>query len=161
MKLKYSYKIFKNITNKISDGVIITNSEGNIVYINQSGLKLFGYKKSEIINKNINDIIATEIIHNSELKNNSRMDIKDAKGIHKNIKEIPIEITFLRLNFNSDVFFGSMINWFFSNNMNLAASPSNENSIFNGIFNLFSTFIESSNIFPSFTILSTLSLEIL
>lgn len=49
-----------------TEGVILTNEEGRIVLINPAALKLFGYEESELLGKQIEELIPTRFHHNHQ-----------------------------------------------------------------------------------------------
>jgi len=59
-KTTISLNYFDTIINTMADSLIVTDAHGKIELINQSALKLLGYKKEEILGKNINSLINVE-----------------------------------------------------------------------------------------------------
>jgi PAS domain S-box-containing protein len=58
--LRESEMKYRNIFEKSRDVIYITNQEGNIVDINQSATKLFGYSREELLNMNARKLYVNE-----------------------------------------------------------------------------------------------------
>jgi hypothetical protein len=85
----------------IPEGVIVVNKKQLIVAANTSALKMFGYKKNELMNEHLNILIPSQY-HKSHfthfsnfIKSNNGRKIKhdlNLFGVKKNNKEFPVEI---------------------------------------------------------------------
>ena len=56
-KLKENEKKFRTITTSAQDAIVIINELGNIIFWNTSAERIFGYKESEIIGKNVHQLL--------------------------------------------------------------------------------------------------------
>ncbi|NND11188.1 MAG: PAS domain S-box protein, partial [Flavobacteriaceae bacterium] len=54
---KQDQDIFNVLLGAVSEGVVIVDEEQNIVEVNQSALKMFGYKKGDLLKKPLNILI--------------------------------------------------------------------------------------------------------
>lgn len=95
--------MFEGITEAANDGIVLTDENGNISFINQSGCELLGYGENEIVGKKF------LAFFNSEREENKMSDIvqkalkegltaipKEAietSVVNKNGKRIPVEIS--------------------------------------------------------------------
>lgn len=88
---------FKSLIENLNDGVLMVTGDGEILYMNKYCLKMLGYKKSEILQKN-----AWDIIHPSELEKIQNLYKRRVSGksapdqyetllIKKNNESIPVE----------------------------------------------------------------------
>jgi diguanylate cyclase (GGDEF)-like protein/PAS domain S-box-containing protein len=96
-KLRLSEEKFRSYFESSPTGIFITNGKGNYIDINQSACRLLGYKKDELIGKNILDIADTSeknehLAKFNELKNTGTLRV-EIKLLSKNN-----EIKFVRLN---------------------------------------------------------------
>jgi len=62
-ELKENQLILSSITNSAQDAIILINNLGNIVFWNPAAEKMFGYKKSEILGKNLHQLLTPEYLH--------------------------------------------------------------------------------------------------
>jgi PAS domain S-box-containing protein len=93
--------IFDILFEAIPEGVIVVNKKQLIVAANTSALKMFGYKKNELMNEHLNILIPSQY-HKSHfthfsnfIKSNNGRKIKhdlNLFGVKKNNKEFPVEI---------------------------------------------------------------------
>lgn len=58
--------IYKILFSSIGEGVIISNSKGNIIEANPRSHELFGYKEGELIGKSVGNLIPTELRGNHD-----------------------------------------------------------------------------------------------
>ena len=108
----------KTILNTVHDAIITTNKKGIIENINTATVKMFGYSKGELINKNINLILSPEIsskqdqilqdYHNQEgsvlPKDGRELLIKHADG-----STFPVEVFLGKSEFNKEIKFTAVI----------------------------------------------------
>jgi PAS domain S-box-containing protein len=90
--------LFENST----EGIVVTNSEGNIILINPAGQRMFGYDVDEIIGKSI-EILLPERVHriHTQLRkefyhhpqNRVMGHGRDLYGKRKDNSEIPVEVS--------------------------------------------------------------------
>lgn len=59
--LKESEEKFRTISSAANDAIIMMDYEGNVTFWNKAAEKIFGYKKSEILKKNLHQMISTDI----------------------------------------------------------------------------------------------------
>ncbi|MBY0474504.1 MAG: PAS domain S-box protein [Nitrosomonas sp.] len=83
------------------NGMVMTNSDGEIVMVNSASEKLFGYSRQELIGKSIEILIPEEFrIHHPELRLTYIKESKsrpmghgrDLYGLHRNGKKFPVEV---------------------------------------------------------------------
>ncbi|TXT61301.1 MAG: putative Histidine kinase [Promethearchaeota archaeon] len=90
---------FNLLTNTAKEMIIIHDPEGNLTYVNKSVQKITGFKKEEMLNKNINDFIIVDEWNGVEKRKKKRFagdfqeflfetEIRDKNG-----KIIPIEVS--------------------------------------------------------------------
>jgi len=97
-KIKENEEWFRAIFNASRDSFAV-ELEKKIVYINKSFEHLFGYSKSEILNKSIADLLPEEdrqLILNYHQGNSEGKDVSDffeVKGIHKSGHTFDLEIS--------------------------------------------------------------------
>lgn len=87
-------KYFSNVIDFSVDGILTTDFKGTIITSNHSLENMFGYKKDEILNKNI-DSIFPGIINELYLKDESEKKqniIREIKGIKKDKKKLLVRI---------------------------------------------------------------------
>jgi len=61
-------ELFRTITSSAQDGIIMIDNNANVSYWNSAAEKIFGYKKEEIMGKNMHMILAPENYHNDYRK---------------------------------------------------------------------------------------------
>lgn len=66
--LKKSEEKYRTLISEASDGIFITDSKGNLIDINQSGLRMLGYSLEELIGTNIDKIISKSSLEKTEIK---------------------------------------------------------------------------------------------
>ncbi|WP_179352723.1 sensor histidine kinase [Winogradskyella vidalii] len=93
--------IFNVLLEAVSDGVLIVDTQQNIVEINTKAEKIFGYKKSELLQKKLNTIIPSRYHPNHDKhfetfieigKSRSMGEASDIHGLKKNGDSIAIEV---------------------------------------------------------------------
>lgn len=85
-----------------TEGILVANDNGQIIRINPSAEKLFGYSKGELINKKIEVLIPSRLFvkhnqHRKEYNNNPHPramgEGMELYGLKKNGSEFPVEIS--------------------------------------------------------------------
>ena len=100
-------RIYRNILNTIDDGVLLFNSDNEIIDVNESFLNLFGYKRSELTDFSLYKMFSVidkenkyleELYGNSNSKNiyNVNSSINNKKG-----REIPVQIKIFTIKENN------------------------------------------------------------
>ncbi len=102
--LKESEEKFRNIFNNSYDGITISDTEGNILEVNQPICKILGYSRDEMLQKTLFDISTITLQKNRDeiLKEiaNSSFIIYETEIITKNGKKIPFEVSSRTIKFN-------------------------------------------------------------
>lgn len=101
-KLKENEEKLVALFEAATEGIIISNAQGEIVLINKMGEQLFGYEREEVIGKNI-DIMLPESVRETHIKhrNNYYRDPSprpmgqgmELFAVKKDGKEFPVEIS--------------------------------------------------------------------
>lgn len=85
-----------------TEGIILTNMQGEVVLANPEALNMFGYNRQEMLGKTIEILIPTRFNHNHEKyrhgyyehPGNRRMGVgRDLYAIRKNGNEFPVEVS--------------------------------------------------------------------
>jgi hypothetical protein len=93
---------FFSLLESAPDSIVIVNSEGKIIIVNSQTEKLFGYTRSELLNKPLEILVPTKYHHkHTEHRKNYFSDPHtrpmgvglDLYGLHKNGNEFPVEIS--------------------------------------------------------------------
>lgn len=101
--------LFENAT----EGIILTNGSGNIVLINPSAERMFGYTASEITGKPVESLIPDRFCHHHhDLRagfykmpsNRSMGQNRDLFGKRKDGSELPVEVSLSHYTFNNELF---------------------------------------------------------
>lgn len=100
------------------DAIIIINAKGQIIILNQSAAKLFGYEKKELIGKNIN-IITPEphhSLHDSYIDNHLKTGInkiigigREVEGVRKNGNKFPVRLAVSKFEIEEKIYFTGVI----------------------------------------------------
>lgn len=111
--------IFNILLEAVSQGVIIVDNHQNIVEINSEAETLFGYEKSELLQKGLKTIIPTEY-HQNHLKHfenflksgkrRSMGDASDIYGLKKNGDKIAIEVELNPFNISNKTYVMALVN---------------------------------------------------
>jgi len=105
----------KTILNSSLDAVIMVNNNGNVLDWNYQAESIFGYKKEEVLNNHIIDLIAPQLLR-PIYKATMNMFLKSGKGkainnlveintVNKKGKIIPIELFIVVINMNGSMVF--------------------------------------------------------
>lgn len=110
-KLSYYFRKYKTIAHTTKDAIIVINSEGRAILYNVAAEKLFGYKKKEILGKDIHLLLAPPEFHEVYKKGFAKF-AESGKGrvlgktleleaIKKTGERIPIELSVSRFKFDN------------------------------------------------------------
>lgn len=105
------HKAFKKFSffdciNASPDGIIITNSDGEILLVNQQAEKMFGYRKEELLHQPIEILIpkrfTTHPEHRKKYSANPQTRLMgeglDLYGLHKGGNQFPVDISLSTMN---------------------------------------------------------------
>lgn len=96
-EIREKEKKFRAIFENAFDGIFIETPEGDILDVNEAGCRMLGYKKEELIGKNIRDIvpehIAKKIPHFIKMHEEKGGIHVEAENIRKDGKIIPVEVS--------------------------------------------------------------------
>ena len=116
--IKEKEERYRSMLQSASDAIISSDNMGIIIDWNNGAEKIFGYSASEIIGKNITEIIPHRyhIQHNEGMKRvnkggEHRVIGKTVElfGLHKNGKEFPVELSLAEWESSSDKYFTGII----------------------------------------------------
>ncbi|MEI7980719.1 MAG: response regulator [Bacteroidota bacterium] len=95
--------ILRAITSSVKDAIIMINSDGNISFWNEAASHILGFKKEEILGKNLHQLIVPEkyrenflsVFPSFQSAGNGAMINKtvELQAIKKNKNEIPVELS--------------------------------------------------------------------
>ncbi len=85
-----SLNYFDTIINTMADSLIVTDAHGKVELVNEAAVKLLGYKKEEILGKNINSLV--EVKPYFSFKEETKKPVESLEAIWnvKGKKEIPV-----------------------------------------------------------------------
>jgi PAS domain S-box-containing protein len=101
--------LFENAT----EGIILTNSVGNIILINPAGQRMFGYSADELIGRPIETLVPLKVKHDhiklrehfyNDPQNRVMGHGRDLYGRRKNNSELPLEVSLGFYEKNSELF---------------------------------------------------------
>ena len=97
-QLLQSERRYRTLLGTANDSIISTNKYGNIIYINHRGQELFEYSKTDILGKNLTELIPKKIwesvLQKLKKKNfSSQRKMLESFGIKKSGETFPVEIT--------------------------------------------------------------------
>jgi len=116
--LKKSEEKFRSVTHSASDAIITSNHKGIISGWNLGAEKIFGYKESEILGKNLTLIMPEQFAQQhaknieNALKTGTRQIVGktiELVGLHKLGHEFPIELSLAEWESGSGLFFTGII----------------------------------------------------
>lgn len=109
--LEESEEKFRTITNSAQDAIILINNRGNIIFWNKAAEIIFQYQKSEVIDKNLHNILAPSQFQNDYKKaleifaqtgsGNAINKILELTAIKKDGTHIPVELSLSSLKLNN------------------------------------------------------------
>lgn len=117
-ELEKSEAFAEAIINKSTDAIISTNDEGKIESFNPSAEHMFGYSQSEVLGKNISDLMPFPHSANhgkyirEYLKTGEKkiIDIgREIQGVRKDGTVFPIEVTVSEVSWEGNRFFSNII----------------------------------------------------
>jgi len=117
-KITKSEMQFKAVSDTANDAIITADNNGNIVYVNNSVEKIFGYSVEEILTNNLKILMPEKFkqMHESAfsaaVKNgHSKLSGKtlELTGRRKNGEEFPLELSIAEWENNGELFFTGMI----------------------------------------------------
>jgi two-component system, sensor histidine kinase and response regulator len=117
-KLQESEEQFRSISESASDGIIVCDKDGSITIWNSAAGKIFGYKKEEVLGKNITTLMP-ERFKKAHTRGMQRLQTVGEKkwigektlevfGLHKNGNEFPIELSLTTWTLDEEVFFSAI-----------------------------------------------------
>lgn len=114
---KVSEKKFRDLLASAPDGMIITNSNGEIKMVNNQAEKMFGYLTEELIGRKIEILIPKRFTQhatyrNEFIRNPQKRTMgagKELVGLKKNGKEFPVEISLSPIQTNEGLLISSAI----------------------------------------------------
>jgi len=96
-KMEEELSIVYDALNSSVSGVIITNLEGRIKYVNPAFLKVFGYTKSEILGRNAASLFPTEEVKRfADVKtiiDETKGETEEFVAQHKDGSKFPVEVS--------------------------------------------------------------------
>ena len=118
LTLKESEKRYRSVAQSANDAIITTDSHGIILDWNQGAEKIFGYTEVEVTGKDLNIILPQSYIaaHNDGMKRIEQGGehhvlgrTVELKGVHKNGKEFPLELSLAEWETSKGKFFTGII----------------------------------------------------
>jgi PAS domain S-box-containing protein len=96
-RMEEELSIVYDALNSSASGVIITNLEGRIKYVNPAFLRVFGYAKSEILGRNAADLFPTEEVRKfADVKtiiDETKGETEEFVAQHKDGTKFPVEVS--------------------------------------------------------------------
>ncbi len=117
-QIRTNEKHFKAVADTANDAIITVNRKGEIIYINNTVEKLFGYSSLEIINRKLEILMPERYIEKHRQAFESTVNTGHSKltgqtlefsGKRKNGEEFPIEISIAEWEINNEHYFTGMI----------------------------------------------------
>jgi PAS domain S-box-containing protein len=95
--LRDSEERYRSLVEQASDGIFITDLNGNYIDVNNRGCEMFGYTRDEILHFNVSDLVAPDDLsktplHIDELRAGKTM-LFERRMVHKDGKLLPVEIS--------------------------------------------------------------------
>jgi|GEM_PF-2474117 len=116
--LRESEERFRSVTESANDAIITTNEQGMILGWNKSAERILGYTSEEMNNKDLSLIIPQQYggQHSKAIKRIEQGGIStiigktiELKGLHKNGKEFPVELSLAEWKSRSGRYFSGII----------------------------------------------------
>ncbi|MGH9759999.1 MAG: PAS domain S-box protein, partial [Blastocatellia bacterium] len=101
--LRDSEERYRTITETASDGIITIDENSTILFVNRAGQEIFGYSSNEMIGRELTMLMPDHLrqVHRSSIKRyietgqrHLSWEAIQVPGLHKNGKEIPLELSF-------------------------------------------------------------------
>nr|WP_243687569.1 PAS domain S-box protein [Methanobacterium formicicum] len=116
IKLKTSEESFRSVVESAIDGIITTNLEGNVVFVNESFQKMFQYSEEEVIGKSVKTFIPPRLRDSYDQKmkefhktGKRQVGTFESAGLRKDGKEFPFEISITNWEGEGELFTTSII----------------------------------------------------
>ena len=116
IKLKTSEESFRSVVESAIDGIITTNLEGNVVFVNESFQKMFQYSEEEVIGRSVRKFIPPRLrdSYNQKMKEfhktgKRQVGTFESAGLRKDGKEFPFEISITNWEGEGELFTTSII----------------------------------------------------
>jgi hypothetical protein len=112
MKLKDNTTFFKVCFDSMQVGIVVFNSNKEIVLANTPLINIFKYSSKEIYEKNIETLFSSSKLLNEFIKNDKAAKFKsqiETFGLKKNGIEIPIEVSFGKIEFDNKPYYKVLI----------------------------------------------------
>lgn len=116
IKLKTSEESFRSVVESAIDGIITTNLEGNVVFVNESFQKMFQYSEEEVIGKSVRKFIPPRLrdTYDQKMKEfhktgKRQVGTFESAGLRKDGKEFPFEISITNWEGEGELFTTSII----------------------------------------------------
>ncbi|HUW07192.1 MAG TPA: PAS domain S-box protein [Williamwhitmania sp.] len=118
LKLQESEERFRSVAKSANDAIVTTDSHGIILDWNKGAEKIFGYTEAEVTGKDLNIILPQSYIaaHNHGMKRIEQGGEHHVlgrtmvlKGVHKNGKEFPLELSLAEWETSKGKFFTGII----------------------------------------------------
>ena len=118
LELHQAQEQFRSIIGSANDAIILADSKSTIISWNKGAEKIFGYQEAEVLNQNLNMIIPKKY-REAHVKGTARFittkvpkvigQTVELQGLHKNGKEIPVELSLSYWEINGETFFSGII----------------------------------------------------
>ncbi|MEN8119881.1 MAG: PAS domain S-box protein [Bacteroidota bacterium] len=115
-KLEISEKRYRSIFEGSIDGFLLSDSEGNMLEINNSFSGMLGYTKTELTGKNVYEITPEkwhkkeqDFFDSGDLFEVYNSEIFEQEFIHKNGKHIPVELNIQKLIIGDEAFYWAVV----------------------------------------------------
>ncbi len=102
-RLEKSESQFRSVAESAKDGIVLTNSEGKIIYHNREAEEIFGYGNEELLNRQVTTLMPErfreshvkvfENLKNAELSELTEGKTVEVIGLRKNGTEMELEIS--------------------------------------------------------------------
>ena len=117
-ELHHAHEQYRSLIGSANDAIILADSKSTIISWNKGAEKIFGYTEAEAVNKNLNIIIPKKYQEAHASGANRFITTKipkiigrtiELQGLHKNGKEIPVELSLSSWEINGETFFSGII----------------------------------------------------